>query len=780
VTILPSPVPHPLEQFPFDVPRWAHQAFEWVVGAGWPQGDENATWDVADRWYSLTRDLTGPHDAAYAAAQQIVAGYHGAGIAPDGFLDAWQRLSGDENAPLNALLQITQELGALVEECGRDIEAAKLEVWIELGIFLIELRGIALTSALTLGAAAPAAGGLIAATRIAVQQIFDRLAEQLGTKSIGTPATDQPRAAPGTRTVALQPTAQVSDRASRRDEHKTVRINPGSRTRRLHPPNPPASSPPTHTSPDHPPPAHPSPTATTLTSATHGHPMRDGETSVNGERGSAGDTGRPPASWNAFTEPSPAVGVRRPSETAPSPVERVHRAYAENQREDYLRYLATLADESRAKIRDLEWGAERAVQVGAAPRGVALRRQATQIVPIVAEIEDRIKLINSIDLAHGPAEPPPSRPDPNQDHPSRRGPGRALPSERGPGRALSSQRGSGRALPSQRGSDHDLAGAHGPGRRGLGWESVGPDDSSGDGRVRTDFNRDPADRVGPDGWARIGGDGSGVAASSLHSDEWSALTGGGGGRPIDQTRHYHVSGGLRRPSAVHQAALTEAMSAAGDGRTARLADPRVGDWFRLVNDGGPGADPTRGLNCLDVVLALFDTYLHARPRVAAARTFDGYAQGDADRAWGGEWDAFERVRLATGAAFQNLCPFVGAADPALAKPAVATAVSNLTNHLHNSGHGAYAFIVTDLEGGGCHAWAAVNQGGTILFLDPQVARISAEEPLYTHSGRPSHANVVSMDALVVDGQGVPAPLPYHGPGQWAQHSDQPETPPNRL
>ena len=214
------------------------------------------------------------------------------------------------------------------------------------------------------------------------------------------------------------------------------------------------------------------------------------------------------------------------------------------------------------------------------------------------------------------------------------------------------------------------------------------------------------------------------------------------------------------------------MPAAGDGRVARLADPRVGDWFGLVNDGGPAGDPTRGLNCLDVVLALFDTYLHARPRVAAARTFDGYAHGDPDRTWGGEWDALERVRLATGAAFQNLCPFVGAAEPALAKPAVDTALSNLANHLHNSGPGAFAVILTDLEDGGCHAWAAVNQDGTILFLDPQVARISVEEPLYAHLGRPAHANIVSMDALVVNGQGVPVPLPFHGPGQWPGPADQ--------
>ncbi|MFD0519250.1 toxin glutamine deamidase domain-containing protein [Paractinoplanes durhamensis] len=106
----------------------------------------------------------------------------------------------------------------------------------------------------------------------------------------------------------------------------------------------------------------------------------------------------------------------------------------------------------------------------------------------------------------------------------------------------------------------------------------------------------------------------------------------------------------------------------------------------------------------------------------------------------------------------------------MARSAVDAAMRNLANHLHNSGHGAFAFILTDLEGGGCHAWAAANHDGTILFLDPQVGRISEEIPLYRHHGAPSTANVVSMDALVVDGQGEPAPLPYHGPGQWSTAS----------
>jgi hypothetical protein len=184
----------------------------------------------------------------------------------------------------------------------------------------------------------------------------------------------------------------------------------------------------------------------------------------------------------------------------------------------------------------------------------------------------------------------------------------------------------------------------------------------------------------------------------------------------------------------------------------------VGRWFSLVNAGGPETDPTRGVNCLDAVLALFETYHRGRPRVAAARTFDGYAHGAPDRPVGGEWGGVRRIQRAARAEFQNLCPFVGGAAAGQAEKAVEAAFRNLVNHLHNCGHGAFAFILTDFSTGGCHAWAAVNQDGTILFLDPQLGLVSDEKPLYRE--------VVSMDALVVGGDGEPAPLPFHGAGQW--------------
>jgi hypothetical protein len=275
--------------------------------------------------------------------------------------------------------------------------------------------------------------------------------------------------------------------------------------------------------------------------------------------------------------------------------------------------------------------------------------------------------------------------------------------------------------------------------------------------------RDPeAADADPPAWARIDTN-AGVGAG--HRSAWTEP-----GSPWEEEDSPWADGGLRAPLRVPQRELEDAMPRDGDGRVARLADPRRGRWFSLVNDGGPTADPTRGLNCLDAVLALFDTYLHGRPRVSAPRTFDAYAHGDPNRPLGGEDAGVKRIELATGGGFQNLCPFVGGAEPDLAKPPVDAALRNLANHLHNTGHGAFAFIVSDLDTGGCHCWAGINQAGTILFLDPQVGSLSEEVPLYRHHGQTTKANIVSMDALVVDGEGRPAPLPYHGAGQWTAAS----------
>src|SRR3982751_40005 len=124
MTVLPSPVPNPLDYCPFDVPSWAYEALEWVVGFDWPAGDEVATWDVADRWYALAASLAAPNEAAMTAANRFLSGYGGEGVTAEGFENAWHQVAGDENAPLHDLLRISDELGRLVEGAGADIEAA--------------------------------------------------------------------------------------------------------------------------------------------------------------------------------------------------------------------------------------------------------------------------------------------------------------------------------------------------------------------------------------------------------------------------------------------------------------------------------------------------------------------------------------------------------------------------------------------------------------------------------------------------------------------------------
>ncbi|HEX5946002.1 MAG TPA: hypothetical protein VFY82_06975, partial [Acidimicrobiales bacterium] len=184
MTVLPSPIPHPLDYSPWDLPGWIHEALDWVVGVEWPDGNERAVWDLADQWYGVAAALAGPHADAVAAATEVRSGYGGVGAVAAAFDEAWRRVAEGDDAPLPVLLAVSTDLGRLVEECGCDIEGAKLEVWIELGILVIELLGLAVVTVLTAGAASPAAAAAIAATRAIVQQIFRRLMAQLARKAL--------------------------------------------------------------------------------------------------------------------------------------------------------------------------------------------------------------------------------------------------------------------------------------------------------------------------------------------------------------------------------------------------------------------------------------------------------------------------------------------------------------------------------------------------------------------------------------------------------------------
>ncbi|GAB3381522.1 hypothetical protein GCM10027452_34980 [Micromonospora halotolerans] len=281
---------------------------------------------------------------------------------------------------------------------------------------------------------------------------------------------------------------------------------------------------------------------------------------------------------------------------------------------------------------------------------------------------------------------------------------------------------------------------------------------------------------------RINDDVADLALGAVETADHSALTGDGHPPPIDRSRRYGMRGGLRPPLALHQTDLERQMPRHPDGRVVRTADPRRGGWFRLANDGGPAADATRGINCLDCTLSLFETWMHGRPRVSAPRTFDGYLLGDVHRPLGGEADGPRRVEETTGGRFQNLCP---AALPGVPDHETRGVIEGGYRDLHGQllagGHGSYAFLMTSYEGGGSHAWVALNQDGTVLYLDPQTGRMSGR-PLYTHSGVRDPHNVVGVDALVLGPDGRPMPLAGRPPGDYNVLPDpvEPSLPPRPV
>ncbi len=178
MTVLPSPIPHPLDALPWEVPDWAYECLEWVIGVQWPEGDERAVWDLADAWFAAAADLDVVRTEATTAAAAVTAGY--AGPAATAFFDQWEAVS----APLGQLPAFFADLGAGVESCGAEIEAAKIEVWIEVGLLVIELLALTVAIALTAGAASPAAMAAAAATRAAIQRIFGRLVTRLSASAV--------------------------------------------------------------------------------------------------------------------------------------------------------------------------------------------------------------------------------------------------------------------------------------------------------------------------------------------------------------------------------------------------------------------------------------------------------------------------------------------------------------------------------------------------------------------------------------------------------------------
>src|SRR5258705_1580134 len=187
---LPCPIPHPLAWWS-NAPGIVVEALEWVVGVEWPEGNEKLVWDLADHWYRTQGALAPTVDLTINGGRTTVAGFGGPDTAIGAVLDqAWLDIAGNPDSDLQTLVQLCLDIGALIESCGTDIQAAKIEMYIELGIMAIELIATIAAAIATLGAASAAAPAITAVARWSIQQIFKRLLHKLLSKAIKSGAKE--------------------------------------------------------------------------------------------------------------------------------------------------------------------------------------------------------------------------------------------------------------------------------------------------------------------------------------------------------------------------------------------------------------------------------------------------------------------------------------------------------------------------------------------------------------------------------------------------------------
>ncbi|MFC9239723.1 toxin glutamine deamidase domain-containing protein [Streptomyces decoyicus] len=172
-------------------------------------------------------------------------------------------------------------------------------------------------------------------------------------------------------------------------------------------------------------------------------------------------------------------------------------------------------------------------------------------------------------------------------------------------------------------------------------------------------------------------------------------------------------GGLLPPDPADQQALVDAIPRNDDGSPQRFPDP-FGDWAQLQNDGGTNV-PGRSNNCADCSRSFLDTW-YGNPQVSAPRTPDLDADGNPDR-WSPEKDANENIIDWTGAPHS----YAGTSPDGHAA---------IAQDLLNAGPGSSAIVQVNWDGGGGHAFNAVNHDGRIVWVDTQSGEVS-EQPINT-------------------------------------------------
>jgi hypothetical protein len=119
------------------------------LGFSWPEGDEEKMYQVGQAWLDLAGQLSGRVAGADAAAQQVWAGNHGEAI--EAFRSDWT----GERSPRANLLDAAEgatKMGAGMILCAGIVLALKINVIVQVVIFIVEVASAVAEAAVTFGA----------------------------------------------------------------------------------------------------------------------------------------------------------------------------------------------------------------------------------------------------------------------------------------------------------------------------------------------------------------------------------------------------------------------------------------------------------------------------------------------------------------------------------------------------------------------------------------------------------------------------------------------------
>lgn len=152
-----------------------------VVGAHWPEGDEDALRRLGQAWEraaTAINQATGDGDAAAHAALGAMQG-----PAADAFAEYWDRFVAGEEQFLVTVAQACEQLAQGCEEAALNVEYTKLSIVAALLILAAQIAAMIAATWATFGASTAGVPIAQAATRLTVQSIFKKLVEQIALRS---------------------------------------------------------------------------------------------------------------------------------------------------------------------------------------------------------------------------------------------------------------------------------------------------------------------------------------------------------------------------------------------------------------------------------------------------------------------------------------------------------------------------------------------------------------------------------------------------------------------